>query len=172
MFDTMTVTKIIGGFCGAFLIFLLGAWAAEELYHVGHGGHGEEHSEAYPIEVAESGDTGEVEEGPDFATVLAEADPADGEGVFRKCVACHSVAPGENKTGPHLAAVVGRAIGSVDGFGYSGALADMEGDWTPEALSDFLENPKGFAPGTAMSFAGLKKIDDRADLIAYLQTLN
>lgn len=169
MLDTMTFTKVLGGFCGAFLIFLLGKWVAEEIYHVG-GGHGDEHAQGYMIEVADAGGAGEAEEGPDFATLLASADAGKGEKVFKKCAACHSVADGENKTGPHLHAVVGRAIDSVAGFAYSGALLQLGETWTPEALDAFLANPKSAAPGTAMGFAGLKSVEDRANLVAYLQS--
>ena len=66
--------------------------------------------------------------------------------------------------------VVGRDIGSVGGFGYSEVLATLEGDWTPEALSGFLEDPRGYANGTKMSYAGMDDVEDRANLIAYLQT--
>ncbi len=176
MFDTMTMTKIVGALCGAFLIFLLGSWAADALYATGGGdhggGHGDEHADAYPIEVASADhDGGEVEE-VDFAALLASADIGKGERVFRKCTACHTVEDGNNSTGPYLFGVVDRDIAGVAGFGYSGTLEGMEGNWTPEALSGFLENPRGFAPGTAMGFAGLPKLQDRVDVIAYLQSLN
>ena len=89
MLDTMTFTKAAGGICGALLVFLLGKWAAEELYHV------ESHGEAsYVIEVEESEDAGQTEE-VDFATVLASASVEDGAKVFRKCSACHKLAEGE-----------------------------------------------------------------------------
>lgn len=174
MFDTMTTTKIFGGLCGALLIFLLGSWAGETLYHTGGGeaGHGEAHADAYPIEADDHGDAGE-EETVDFATVLASADAGKGERVFNKCKSCHSVAAGENGTGPTLFGIVDRVIASEAGFGsYSGTLAGMEGNWTPEALSAFLENPRGFAPGTGMTFNGLSKEGDRANLIAWLQSQN
>ena len=162
MLDTMTFTKVIGGFCGALLIFLLGNWAAEILYHVGDDGHGEEHAAAgYPIEVAEGDEGGEEEAPADFATVFASADAAAGEKVFGKCRACHKLVEGEN-------AVVGRATGAASGFNYSGALSAATDTWTPEALNAFLENPAGFAAGTTMSFRGLPDVEDRANLIAYL----
>ena len=173
MFDTMTMTKVIGGFCGALLIFLLVGWAGEELFHVGDSGHGDEHHYAYNIETGDDGHGDEAEEaGPDFATLLAEANAENGARVFRKCQACHSAEDGDNGTGPHLFGVVDRAIASVDGFNYSGTLAGMSSDaWTAENLSAFLESPRSYAPGTAMSFAGLGKIEDRVNLIAYLQTI-
>ena len=166
MLDTMTFTKAAGGICGALLVFLLGKWAAEELYHV------ESHGEAsYVIEVA-GGDEAEAVEEVDFAAVMAEASVEDGAKVFRKCSACHKLEAGANGAGPYLYGVVGRAIGGADGFGYSDALASNGETWTPENLSGFLEKPSSWAPGTSMGFAGLRKIEDRADVIAYLDSLD
>ncbi|MGB0660005.1 MAG: c-type cytochrome [Mangrovicoccus sp.] len=169
MFDTMTFTKVAGGFFGAFLVYLLGGWLGEALFATGH--HGSDYHQAYVIETDDGGAASDepVEE-VDFATLVAEADAAKGEKVFGKCKACHKV-DGTDGTGPHLNGVVGRGIGSVGGFGYSDVLAGMAGDsWTAENLNDFLTNPKGYAPGTKMSFAGLKKIGDRANIVAYLQS--
>ncbi|MCR9109406.1 c-type cytochrome [Marivita sp. XM-24bin2] len=96
---------------------------------------------------------------------------AAGEKVFGKCKACHQVGDGaKNRSGPVLNGVVGADIASVDGFKYSKTLAEMEGDWTPEALAAFLANPRGYAKGTKMSFAGLKKEEDIAAVTAYLST--
>ena len=172
MFDTMTMTKAVGAVCGAFLVLLLGKWAAEIIYHTGGGHGGEEHAAGYVIVVEEGGDTGgDVEEGPSFDELLASADVAKGEKVFSKCKACHKLEDGANSTGPHLFGVVGRNVGAVDGFGYSGALSAVAEVWTQEDLNEFLANPKGYAPGTSMGFAGLKKAADRANLIAYLETI-
>ena len=166
MLDTMTFTKAAGGLCGALLVFLLGKWAAEELYHV------EAYGEAsYVIETGAEETETASEEQVDFVTVLASADPEKGARVFRQCSACHKLEDGANGTGPHLYGVVGRPKGAVDGFGYSATLAGMGGDWTPENLNGFLENPKDYAPGTTMGYAGLRKVEDRADLIAYLSTI-
>lgn len=172
MFDTMTLTKVGGALCGSLLVFLLGNWAAETLYHTG-GGHGD-HAQAYVIDTGEGDSQGATEEeaGPDFATLLAEADVESGAKVFGKCKACHKIEDGANATGPHLFGIVDRTVGAADGFAYSGALTAVAETWTAENLNGFLENPKSFAPGTKMSFAGLKKAGDRADLIAYLATLN
>jgi cytochrome c len=166
MLDTMTFTKAAGGICGALLVFLLGKWAAEVMFHV------EAHGEAsYVIEVESGDDVAEVEE-VDFATVMASASVEDGAKVFRKCSACHKLVAGENGAGPYLYGVVGRAKAAADGFGYSDTLASMGGEWTPENLSAFLEKPGQYAPGTSMSFSGLRKIEDRADVIAYLDSLD
>lgn len=165
MLDTMTFTKAAGGVCGALLVFLLGKWAAEELYHV------EAHGEAsYVIEVEGGEETAAAEE-VDFETVLASASVEDGAKVFRKCSACHKLEAGENAAGPYLYGVVGREKGAAQGFSYSDTLASMEGAWTPENLNGFLEKPSDYAPGTSMGFAGLKKVEERADLIAYLATI-
>lgn len=169
--DTMTLTKVTAALCGALLVFLLGKWAAEEMYHMGSQGHGhgDEHSQAYYIDTGEE-DAGEVEEGPDFATLFAAADAGKGEKVWGKCRACHKLEDGANGTGPHLFGVVNRNVGTAAGFGYSGSLVAVADVWSPENLNGFLENPKGYAPGTTMGFNGLAKPEDRANLIAYLAT--
>ncbi|SMO52623.1 c-type cytochrome [Paracoccus laeviglucosivorans] len=177
MFDTMTITKAAGAFIGAALFLMLMSWAASGIYHVGsagHGAEGEEHAQAYTIPVPESAEGGDAaaDAGPDFATVMASADAAAGEKVFAKCKACHKL-DGSDSTGPHLNGVVGRAVASAAGFNYSdGMKAHVTDapDWTPEALEHFLLNPKAAAPGTKMTFAGLPKVEDRANLIAYLET--
>lgn len=103
---------------------------------------------------------------------FAEGDPAKGEKAFRKCLACHSIeADKPSKAGPNLHDVVGRTTATLADFKFSDAMvkAGAEGHvWTPEELDKFLENPKQMMPGTKMTFAGLKKADERADVIAYL----
>ena len=174
MMNTMTITKMLGAICASFLVFLFATWGADALYHTGpaESHDGEEVAQAYTIDtgVAESGDAA-VEEGPAFDVVLASADAAAGEKVFGKCKACHKIDGGDG-TGPHLNGVVNRAKASVAGFGYSEALIAMAGDvWSPENMNGFLTSPKNYAPGTKMSFAGLGKVEDRANVIAYLSTL-
>lgn len=167
MLDTMTFTKIAGGLCGALLVFLLGQWAAEELYHVG--GHGEQ---AYVIDTGDTGEVEEVVEEVSFDELLAAADIDKGARVYNKCKACHKLEAGANGTGPYLYGIVGRAKAAADGFGYSSALEGMGGEWTPENLDGFLERPADYAPGTSMSFAGLRKAEDRANVIAYLDSID
>ncbi len=110
------------------------------------------------------------------ASASAEGDAAKGEKVFKKCAACHAIGEGaKNKVGPQLNAVVGRTAGSVDGFKYSKAMVEAgEGGvvWDDETLHSYLEKPRDFIKGNRMSFAGLKKEDDRADVIAYLKTFS
>ncbi len=116
---------------------------------------------------------------PASAALADEAktgDPEKGEKVFRKCKACHDIGPdAKNKVGPILTGVVGRAVASVADFNYSDALKELaaeEGTWTPEELAAFLTKPREFAKGTKMSFAGLRKEEERADVIAYLATFS
>jgi cytochrome c2 len=168
MFDTMTLTKATGAVCGSLLVFLLGSWAAESIYSMG-GGHGEDHAQGYVIDTGDDGAEEEVvDEAPDFAALFAAADAGKGERVFNKCKACHVLEDGANGVGPHLYDVVGRDVGAVDGYGYSGALSEVADVWTAEQLYAFLENPAGYAPGTSMGFAGLGKSEDRVNVIAYM----
>jgi len=169
MLDTMTWTKVVGAFCGSLLVFLLISWVATELFNTS-GGHGDHAEQAYLIETGSGGETEAAAEGPSFDELYAAADAAAGEKVFAKCKACHKV-DGTNGTGPHLDGVVDRPKASVEGFSYSEALTGMSGEsWTPANMFAFLENPKGYAPGTKMAFAGLPKPADRANLIAWLAT--
>lgn len=172
MFDTMTVTKVTGAVCGSLLVFMFASWASDALYATAPAAHGDEPvAQAYTIDTgAEAAPTEAVAEGPAFAEVFAAADAAAGEKVFGKCKACHKI-DGTDGTGPHLNGVVNRPKASVGGFGYSETLLAMAGDtWTPENLEAFLTNPKGYAPGTKMSFAGLPKVEDRANLIKFLES--
>lgn len=165
MFDTMTVTKAASGFLGAFLAFLLLKWAAEIVYHTD--GHGEA---SYVIEAAEAA-TAEPEEEVSFEELMAAADVEKGAKVFKKCSACHKLEDGANSTGPHLFGIVSRPVAEVADFKYSEAMKEKGGEWTQEALYDFLVKPAADVPGTSMSFSGLKKEKDRVNLIAYLQTI-
>lgn len=169
MLDTMTLTKVVGGFCGAFLIFLLGGFAAEFIYHEAES-HDGEHHQAYTIDTGGDEEPAEAEEELPFAEVFAAADPAAGERLWRQCQACHKVEDGANGTGPHLYGIVGRDVASVADYAYSGALTEVAEVWTPENLSGFIANPREYAPGTKMGYNGLKDIEDRANLIAWLET--
>ncbi|WP_340263240.1 c-type cytochrome [Sulfitobacter pontiacus] len=122
---------------------------------------------------APTGDAAAAEPEMPGAEILAQGDPAAGEKVFRKCKACHTVEEdGPNRVGPNLYGIVGASVAAVDGFRYSGALTDHGGDWTPDRLAAFLANPRKAVPGTKMSFAGLRKPEDQADVIAYLASLS
>ncbi|MCR9146022.1 MAG: cytochrome c family protein [Rhodobacteraceae bacterium] len=109
-----------------------------------------------------------------LGAVAQDGDAEAGEKVYRKCMACHAVGEGaKNKVGPQLNGVVGAPIARNEDFKYSKVLAEMGADgkeWTPEELDAFLEKPRDYAKGTKMSFAGLRKEEDRKDVIAYLAT--
>ncbi|MEH6832694.1 MAG: cytochrome c family protein [Sulfitobacter sp.] len=164
--DSTTFTKIAAGVLGAWLILLLGKWAGDEMYHAS--AHGEP---SYVIEVAGSEPANAEPEVP-FEERMAAASVESGAKVFRKCTACHKAEAGANATGPYLYGVVGRDIDAAEGFEYSGALEQAADVWTPENLYAFLEKPSAWAPGTTMGFAGLSKSEDRADVIAYLDSLD
>jgi cytochrome c len=103
---------------------------------------------------------------------LAMADVAAGQKLFKKCGICHTVAAGgPNRIGPNLFGIVGRGVGGYAGFRYSSAMSGLGGTWTVEMLDGFLAKPKEFLPDTKMKFSGLKKAEDRTNLIAYLATL-
>ena len=123
----------------------------------------------YPIEgVVEEGAESAVAEKP-IEFYLASADPAKGEAVFKKCMACHNADKGgANALGPNLYGVLGEPVGKGHGFAFSDALAGHGGSWDWKTLSDWLSNPRKFAPGTKMTFAGLSNPVDRANVIAFL----
>ena len=106
------------------------------------------------------------------AAQAQEGDPAAGEKVFRKCKACHVADEEKNRVGPHLVGIVGRPNASVEGYKYSSAMVEHGGEWTEERLDEYLADPRGVVKGTKMSFAGLKKEQDRLDVIAYLKSLS
>lgn len=172
---------------GALLATALGLMALHQLSaivfnHGGGGHHGEEHAEAtslseqmctkyaYCIDVADSGGAEAAEEVFDLGAVLAAADASKGERVFKaQCTTCHNITDGgANGTGPNLHGVVGAAKAAHPGFSYSAALSGLGGSWTYEDMNQWLNNPGAYARGTSMSFAGLRRDTDRANVIAYL----
>lgn len=178
MFNSTNITKVAGAVLGALLVFLLANWASNGLFGIAGG----EHASAEGTEVAmmsaapgseaaaEAAAPAEEAAPVDVAAVLAAGDAANGEKVFGKCKACHKV-DGADGVGPHLNGVVGRAVAGVAGFGYSDAMVAHGGDWSAENLFAYLEDPKAVVPGNKMAFAGLKKAEDRADVIAYLASV-
>jgi cytochrome c len=102
---------------------------------------------------------------------LAEGDAAAGEKVFNKCKACHTTEAGKNKVGPSLAGIIGRKPGTVEGFKYSSAMQEFGSShvWDEATLASYLEAPKKVVEGGKMAFVGLKKPDERDNVIAYLK---
>lgn len=171
MLNSTTITKAAGGVLIAALFLLLSSLASTKLFALNSGGHGET-SDVAMMSAAPGGGAAEGAAPAEAAPVVAlgEGDADKGAKVFAKCKACHKV-DGKNATGPHLDGVVDRPIGSVADFGYSDALKTHGDNWTLEHLNAYLTSPKEYIPGNKMSFAGLPKAEDRANVIAYLQSL-
>jgi cytochrome c len=125
----------------------------------------------YPIEGVElEGEGGAAAEEP-IAVYLAKADVAKGEAVFKKCAACHNADQGgANQLGPNLWGTMGKNVAGHPGFAYSEALKSKGGSWTWDAMSAWLKSPKSYAKGTKMTFAGLGNPEDRANVMAWLNT--
>lgn len=173
---------------GALLATALGMMALMQLPGLVFGGeaghHGEEHGEEqtlsqkmcgqfhYCVEIAEAASSGAAAEPVfDLGAALAGADVSRGERIFAgQCSTCHSITPGgPNGTGPNIHNIVGNNHAHLPGFNYSGAMAATSAEvWTYENLNSWLKSPGGYVKGTSMSFAGLKKDTDRANVIAYL----
>ena len=119
---------------------------------------------------AEGGDAGAA---PDLGTLLASATAEAGAKVFAKCSACHTIEQGgANGIGPNLFAVMGTKIGAhAAGYAYSPALSGHGGEWTWENMDAWLKNPRAFADGTKMSFAGLSSAEERAALMVYMESM-
>jgi cytochrome c len=162
----------VGAFLGTVFVLMSVSIASEGIFH----------SEAPEKEgfaiissegATEAGGAEEVAE-VDIKPLLLKADVAAGETTFKKCASCHTVDKGgANKVGPNLWGLVNRPIASHEGFSYSAGMKTFaEGGkvvWDYDHLSFFIEAPKKHVPGTAMGFAGVKKPDERANLIAYLR---
>ena len=176
MASSLEGNKILAAVLTAGVIAMASGFVAELVYQPAH-----MEENAFPVATETSGATdGEgaaaMGGGPEVTVLvlLAAADPAAGEKVAKKCASCHTFDKGgPNKIGPNLWGLMDGAVADNAGFGYSDALASRSGEvWSYQALSDFLEDPKGWAPGTKMTFAGIKKTGQRANLIVYLRGLN
>ena len=172
--DSFEWNKVFGALLGAAFVVMGITFLSDAIFH-----HGNPEKPGFEIAGGEAiASTGPASSGPTVepvAALLAAADLAKGEKVGKKCVACHNFQEGgKNKVGPGLYDIVNRPIASVDGFGYSGALKSYaEGKtWTYAELNGFLYKPKAHVKGTSMGFAGIKKTEDRAAMIAYLRSLS
>jgi cytochrome c len=151
--------------------------AVEGLYGGGgHGSHGKE-ERGYKIDVVEdagAGGAATTEAKPvEIAQFFAAASAEKGANLSKACASCHSLEQGgTHKVGPSLWGVVNAKVARHADYSYSTAMAGHGGEWSFQALSEFLEKPKKYVAGTKMAYAGMKKPEDRAALLAYLATLN
>jgi cytochrome c len=106
-----------------------------------------------------------------LAGSCAAADVEAGKTKFKLCAICHTAEAGKNKVGPSLFGIVGRKAGSLEDYNYSDAMKKFGKTWTPENLNTYLTDPRAVVPGTKMIFPGIKDKTERANLIAYLETL-
>lgn len=167
----MEFNKIFAALLTAGLVAMMSSFISRKVIHP----HVPEHT-AYQVagvEAAVAAGAAAAPAGPEpILAMLAGADVARGEAVAKACAACHSFDKGgPNKVGPNLYNIVNNKTAHADGFAYSTALAGKNGTWDYAALNHFLYKPKDYVPGTKMSYAGLKKPEDRAALIAWLRTL-
>lgn len=174
--DSFELNKIIGAILGT-LLFVMGVgFLAEGIYSpIEDRGPGLSLPEA-TVADAHGGAAEPAAPVVPLGVLLAKADVAAGQASVKKCSSCHNFGDGQgNKTGPLLYGVVGRVEGSHEGFTYSAGMEahKANGDtWTYENLDAFLTSPKTYTPGTKMSFAGVKDPAERANILAYLQTLS
>ena len=173
--NAFEMNKIIGAILGTLLLVMGIGFLAEAIYApIEHRATGYSLPDGQS-DAGHGSEVAEVETVP-LEVLLASASAENGARVSRKCQSCHNFGEGEsNKVGPALYGIVGGVIAANDSFSYSEVLGEKNaaGDtWTYAALNDFIAEPKTFAPGTKMSFAGLSKDQDRVDLLAYLQTLS
>ena len=143
--NSHNVNMYVGTIIGSLLLFLLFGFFSGLIF-VGRG-QPEHEVQAFAVEIEEA-EGGDEQAGIDWAALVAAADPAKGEKLFKKCKACHKIEDGVNGVGPHLWGVVDRDIASVAGYAYSDTLTGMDGSWNLDTLQAFLETPKTYAPGT------------------------
>ncbi len=169
--DSFEFNKFAGAVLGSVLFILSVSILADTFYHTE-----DANPQAYAVAETDAGEGGEAaapEQEISLAALLAQADPAKGEKAAKKCTACHTLDQGGAAgIGPNLYGVVGAQHAHMSGFAYSSAMQEKKGEaWTFEKLNEFITDPRGAIPGTLMSFAGIKKPQERADLLVYLNTL-
>jgi cytochrome c len=164
--NTFELNKIVGAVLLGGFVLLVSSILGKNLVQP-------ERHETASAPQGEGGEAPTAEGGVEpVSPLLADADVEEGEAAFKKCTQCHTIEKGDaaKKLGPNLWGVVGAPHGHVQGFSYSQALKGKPGNWDYESLNAWLESPRTYAPGTKMTFAGIKKVEERANLIAWLRT--
>lgn len=175
--DSFEFNKIAGAVLGTAVFIMLAGWLTETIFHT--------EAPETPVYLAslateEGGEGGmaggEPQPEESIAMLMATADAGKGESGAKKCAACHTFEQGgANKVGPNLWNIVNKPIAAVDGFSYSDSMVEFGAGgkvWDYETLDHFIAKPKDLVSGTKMTFGGMSKGTDRADLIAYLRTLS
>ena len=167
--DSFELNKIIAAILMVVLLIIGLGKIADGIFHVKKPKTAGYHVEMESQLASDASQKTEIVEKIDITAVMALGDITSGEKIFKKCAACHSINKGgKNKIGPALYNVVGRAVGGVDDYKYSKALASYGKEWTFKELNGFLTKPSSYLKGTKMSYAGLRKEKDRASVIKYL----
>ena len=168
--NSFELNKVMGAILGTCLVVLSMNITANALFS-----HGKLAKPGYDIAVPEKkgpgGEKKAAEPEVPLAELLAKADVGRGEAAAKTCVTCHTFdKSGRNLVGPNLWGIVGREKNSVASFNYSAAMRKMKGPWTPDEIAEFIRQPKSMVPGTTMTFAGISRASQRADVILFLNS--